>query len=178
MRSFKLFWGWTKNPSSSLAQGFSSPLLYPKIFPSYLPHHIFCSLHLESSIELPSLSRTKFCNTRLEKGGELNVAGTWRVEGMWRGKGKKSASSQMQKQEKRGKLPPFFAFFFLLCFFLFFSAWEEEDTIVFFFNISVSYLPPPLSPTSLLPTSPLVFLCATVATMKTATTTIYCRLLL
>ncbi len=36
MRLFKPFWGWTKNTSSSPAQGFFSPLLCPKIFPSYL----------------------------------------------------------------------------------------------------------------------------------------------
>jgi hypothetical protein len=36
MRPFKPFWGWTKNTSSSPAQGFFSPLLCPKIFPSYL----------------------------------------------------------------------------------------------------------------------------------------------
>jgi hypothetical protein len=68
-------------------------------------------------------------DTRLEEGGELNV------EGIWRGKSKRNASSQMQKGEKitfstfyfflydlfffvvffffcltRGKLPPFFFF--------------------------------------------------------------------
>ncbi len=75
-------------------------------------------------------------DTRLEEGGELNVAG------IWRGKSKRSASSQMQKGEKitfstfffllydlfslwffsflffyltRGKLPPFFMFFFFFC---------------------------------------------------------------
>jgi hypothetical protein len=37
MRPFKLFWGWTKNTSSSPAQGFFSPLPCPKIFPTYLP---------------------------------------------------------------------------------------------------------------------------------------------
>jgi hypothetical protein len=37
MRLFKPFWGWTKNTSSSPAQGFFSPLLCPRIFPSYLP---------------------------------------------------------------------------------------------------------------------------------------------
>jgi len=33
MRQFKPFWGWTKNPSSSPAQGFFSPLLGPKFSP-------------------------------------------------------------------------------------------------------------------------------------------------
>jgi hypothetical protein len=37
MRPFKLFWGWTKNKSSSFAQGFFNFLLCPKVFPSYLP---------------------------------------------------------------------------------------------------------------------------------------------
>ncbi len=105
------------------AQGFFSPLLCPKIFvsyllprPSYLPHLISRSFHLQSLGEFPSLSSTELrgdVNTRLEKGGELNV------EGMWRGENKKNASSQMQK------LPPFFAcfsfstIFFSLCFFSF-----------------------------------------------------------
>jgi len=55
---------------------------------------------------LSSTKLRKNIDTRLEEGGELNV------EGMWRGKSKRSASSQMQKQKKKGKLPPFFAFFF------------------------------------------------------------------
>jgi hypothetical protein len=37
MRPFEPFRGWTKNTSSFYAQGFFSPLLCPKIFPSYLP---------------------------------------------------------------------------------------------------------------------------------------------
>jgi len=44
-----------------------------------------------------SLSNIEFrgdVDTRLEEGGELNV------EGIWRGKRKRSASSQMQKGEK------------------------------------------------------------------------------
>jgi hypothetical protein len=44
-----------------------------------------------------SLSSIEFqgdVDTRLEEGGELNV------EGIWRGKSKRSASSQMQKGEK------------------------------------------------------------------------------
>ncbi len=87
-----------------------------------------------------SLSSIEFqgdVDTRLEEGGEFNV------EGIWRGKNKRSASSQMQKGEKitfstflfllydlfffvvfffffcltRGKLPPFFIFFFFFFFF-------------------------------------------------------------
>jgi hypothetical protein len=70
--------------------------------------------------KLLSLSSTKLrgdVDTRLEGGGELNV------EGMWRGESKRSASSQMQKREKKGKLPPFSTFFFfsmILFFFVFF----------------------------------------------------------
>jgi hypothetical protein len=62
--------------------GIFQPLLCPKIFPSYLPpphyipHHISRSLHLKSLIELPSLNSTNLCNTRLEEGGEFNIAGT------------------------------------------------------------------------------------------------------
>jgi hypothetical protein len=47
MRPFKPFWGWTQTHpahpawaflfSSSPAQGFFSPLICPKVFPSYLP---------------------------------------------------------------------------------------------------------------------------------------------
>jgi len=89
-----------ENTSSFPTQGFFSPLLCPKIFssyllpppPSYLPHLISRSLHLQSLGEFPSLSSTKLrrdINTRLEEGGKLNV------EGMWRGESKRSASSQM-----------------------------------------------------------------------------------
>ncbi len=134
MRPFKLFWGWTKNTSSSPAQGFFCPFLCPKIFPSYipppsyLPHLISRSLHFQSSGELPSLSSTELrgdVDTRLEEGGELNA------KGMWRGESKRSASSQMQKQKKKGKLPPFFAYFFFstsFFFVLFFSyVWKKKD---------------------------------------------------
>jgi len=78
------------------------PLL-PTSPPSYLPHLISCSFHLQSSRELLSLSSTKFwgdVDTRLEEGGELNV------EGMWRGESKKNISSQMRK--KKGKFLPFY----------------------------------------------------------------------
>jgi hypothetical protein len=55
-------------------------------------------------------------DTKLEEGGELNV------EGMWRGESKRSTSSQMQKQKKKGKFVPFFAFSFL------------KKILVFFFS--------------------------------------------
>jgi hypothetical protein len=58
--------------------------------------------------ELSNLSSSKLRetrNTRLEEGGKFNV------EGKWKGEGKRSASSQKQKWEKKGKLLPFFIFF-------------------------------------------------------------------
>jgi len=75
--------------------------------PSYLSHLISCSLHLQSLEELMSLNSIEFrghVDTRLEEGGEFNV------EGIWRGKSKRSVSSQMQKGEKI----IFFTFLFLL----------------------------------------------------------------
>ncbi len=195
MRPFKLFWGWTKNTSSSPAQGFFSPLLCPKIFPSYLPppptsltsfptHSI--SRAWESSWAWVTQSFNETWDTRLEKGGELNI------EGMWRGEGKTSTSSQMQKREKKGKISPFFAFFFPLFvfFFLFFylrrrrrhhllvSFWNKEgdDTSVslpsfffyFFFATNKATTTSLQSSKNfpLLPTSPLVFLCGVVVTKK------------
>jgi len=62
---------------------------------------------LEEGAEL-NVELRRDVNTRLEEGGELNI------EGMWKGESKRSASSQVQKQEKKGKLVPFFTFFFLL----------------------------------------------------------------
>jgi hypothetical protein len=72
-------------------------------------------------------------NTRLEEGGELNVEGTWR------GEGKRGASFQMQKQEKKGKLPPFFAFFFL-CFFFFWLEKKKTTTMGIFFSFVFLFL--------------------------------------
>ncbi len=101
------------------------PTSLPPSLPSFPAHSIF-----KSSKELPSLSSIELrgdIHTRLEEGGEFNV------EGMWRGQSKRNASSQMQKQEKKGKLPPFSAFFFFsmiffsLCFSFFYFVWEEED---------------------------------------------------
>ncbi len=62
-------------------------------------------------------------DTRLEEGGELNVECTWK------GESKRSASSQMQKWEKKGKLPPFSAIFFfsmVFCFCVFFFLLEKK----------------------------------------------------
>jgi len=99
------------------APKFSLPTYFP---PSYLPHLISSSLHLQSSGEPLSLSSTKLqgdVNTRLEEGGELNI------QRMWRGESKRNASSQMQKRKRKGKLLPFSTFFsflwyFFLCVFL------------------------------------------------------------
>ncbi len=128
MRPFKPFWGWIKNTSSSPAQGFFSPLLYPKVFPSYLlprcpptylplptsftsfPTHSI-SRAQESSWTWLAQSFEKTWYTRLEEGGEFNI------EGVWRGESNRSASSQMHKREKKGNLLPFSAFFFSLWFF-------------------------------------------------------------
>jgi hypothetical protein len=72
----------------SPAQRFFSPLLCPKIFPSYLlpppsylHHLISCSLHLQSLRELPSLSSIELqgdVDSRLEEDGELNVERMWK----------------------------------------------------------------------------------------------------
>ncbi len=78
----------------SLPQNF---LLLPTSPPSYLPHLISHSLHLKSLVELLSLKHIELRDTRLEEGGEFNVEGTWR------GEGKKSTLSQMQKQENKGR---------------------------------------------------------------------------
>ncbi len=112
----------------SLPQNFpllltSAPLLPTS--PLYLPHLISHSFHLQSLGELPSLSSTMPWNTRLEEGGELNV------EGMWKGESKRGASSQMQKWEKKSKLPLFSTFFFFfmvffLCVFLFFLLLKKK----------------------------------------------------
>ncbi len=101
MRPFKPFCKSTKNPSSSAAQGFFSPFSDPKSSPpTYLPHLISRSHHLESSIKLLSFSPTKLCNTWLKEGWKLNIVGTWR------GEGKRSIPSQKWKREKKGKLFP------------------------------------------------------------------------
>ncbi len=89
--------------------------------PSYLPHLISCysiSKTQENSWAWVAQSFEKMWDTRLEEGGELNV------EGMWGGESKRSASSQMQKLEKKSNLPPFLHFysslwFFFLCVFIF-----------------------------------------------------------
>jgi len=81
------------------------PLLPTSPFLPLSPHFLFTL-----SGELSSLSSSKLLetrNTRLEEGEKFNV------EGRWRGEGKRNASSQMQKWEKKGKLPPFSTFFLM-----------------------------------------------------------------
>jgi hypothetical protein len=72
MRSFKPFWEWTQNTSSSPPQEFFSPFLYPKIFPSpsYLsppsPHLLFTS-----SVHSISKKHKKTTKKSQEKGRKL-----------------------------------------------------------------------------------------------------------
>ncbi len=98
---------------------FSAPTFSPPTFPppptslsSFLIHSI--SRAWESSRAWVAQGFEEMWDTRLEEGGELNV------EGMWRGESKRSISSQMQKQEKKGKLPPFSQYFFFSMVFFFF----------------------------------------------------------
>ncbi len=122
----------------ALPRDFSAPVSAPKFSPhtysprptyfppSYLPHLISCSLHLQSLEELMSLSNIEFrgdVDTRLEEGGELNV------EGIWRGKSKRSASSQMQKGEKitfSTFLFLLYDLFFFVVFFFFFLLFDKR----------------------------------------------------
>jgi hypothetical protein len=105
--------------------------LVPTSTPSYLPHLISCSLHLQSLGELLSLSSTELrggINIRLEEGGELNV------EGIWRGESKRSASSKYRtKRKKVSSLPSFhFSFFygfFFLCVFFSFLLVENKKML-------------------------------------------------
>jgi len=84
-----------------LPRDFSAPSLTQNPSPpTYLPHLISRSHHLESSIKLSSFSPTKLCNTWLKEGRKLNIVGTWR------GEGKRSIPSQKWKREKKGKLFP------------------------------------------------------------------------
>ncbi len=152
-----------------------SPFLCPKIFPSYLPppsylpHLIAHSFHLETLVKLPSLSSTKLCDARLEEGGKLNVEGTWR------GEGKKSVSSQMQKQKKKGKLPPFFASFFFCVFSFFYLKRRRRHRLLLSYFLFLSTSPPLLPPSYLLP--PPIFFYVTIATKKAMTTNCHCRFL-
>ncbi len=89
-------------------------------FTSFPAHSI--SRARESSQAWVAQSFKEMWDIRLEEGGELNV------EGMWRGESKRSASLQMHKREKKGKLSPFSTFFFFsMVFFSFFSSTWEKD---------------------------------------------------
>jgi hypothetical protein len=115
-----------------LPRDFSAPVSAPKFSPptyfppSYLPHLISCSLHLQSLEELMSLSSIEFrgdVDTRLEEGGELNI------ERIWRGKSKRSASSQMQKGEKitfSTFLDLLYDLFLFVVFFFFFLLFDKR----------------------------------------------------
>ncbi len=127
-----------------LPRDFSAPFSAPKFSPpTYLPtpHTSLTSFRAHSISKAQNNSRAwlahsfeKTGDTRLEEAGELNVEGTWR------GESKRSASSQIQMREKKGKLsPPFFAFFFFsivfcFCFFFFFLLLEKKRRHVFFFH--------------------------------------------
>jgi len=75
-----------------------SPLTSILPSPSYLYHLISCSLHLQSSRELPSLSSTNLRGNVRHKAWGRWSAQHWRT---WRGEGKRSTSSQMQNWEKK-----------------------------------------------------------------------------
>jgi hypothetical protein len=106
--------------------GIFHPLLCPIISPpTYLPHLISFHAHsiskpLESCRARVTHSFKETRDIRLEEGGELNI------EGMWRREGKRSASSQMQKREEKGKLRPFSAFIFSLWFFFLFLCLKKK----------------------------------------------------
>ncbi len=103
----------------------TSPLLpfpLPTSFTSFLVHSIAIAWESSRTWIAQNFEETwtwivqnfeETCDTRLEEGGKFNVKGTCR------GEGKRSASSQMQKWEKKGKLLPFSTLFFLLYGFFF-----------------------------------------------------------
>jgi hypothetical protein len=70
-------------------------------------------LFKNKSLSLSSTELQRYIDTRLEEGGKLNI------ERMCKGESKRSASSQMQKREKKGKLLPSLQFFSSLWFFFF-----------------------------------------------------------
>ncbi len=101
---------------------FSTPLFAPKFSPptsftSFLVHSIFRVR--ENSRAWVAQNFEETWDPRLEEGGELNI------EGMWRGKNKRSASSQMKKRKQVSSLLSLhffflYGFFFFVFFFLFF----------------------------------------------------------
>ncbi len=113
----------------------------PTSFPAY-----FITIAQESSRAWVALSFKEMQDTRLEEGGELHIEGTLRgegIEGTWGGggEGKRCASFQMQKWEKKSTLPSFFALFFLFYGFFFFNSAGKEDNdsmvVIFFFHFFV-----------------------------------------
>jgi hypothetical protein len=78
MRPFKPFWGWIKN-TSSLAQSFwfLQPLLYPKVFPSYLPpSYLPRPSYLPPTYLPPPTYLTSFCtHIHRQSLGELEARG-------------------------------------------------------------------------------------------------------
>ncbi len=88
-------------------------------------------------MSLSSIEFWRDVDTRLEEGGEFNV------EGIWRGKSKRSASSQMQKGEHitfSTFLFLLYDLFFFVVFFFFPSIWQEVNSLLslcFFFFFSV-----------------------------------------
>jgi hypothetical protein len=125
-----------------LPKDFSALFSTPKFSPPtsltlFLAHSIARAWDSSSTWLAQSFEEKR--DTRLEEGGELNV------EGMWKGEGKRSASSQTQKREKKGKLPPFFAFyffsmFFFLLFYLRRRRWRplsSSSSFVFLFLIEM-----------------------------------------
>jgi hypothetical protein len=93
------FWVWTKNTSFSPAQGFFSPILCPKKFPStYLP---------------PPTSLTSFPAHLMARAQESSRA--WVAQSF-------QETWDTRLEEKKGKLLPFFTFFFLPLWFFFFCG--------------------------------------------------------
>ncbi len=152
MRPFKPIWGWTKNTSSSPAQGFfitSLPQNFPLLptpphsylpHPSYFLHLISHSFHLQSSEELSSLSskeplrRCRHKVWRRWKSLALKECGEEKVRGALHPKYKSERIN-----EALSLLCIFFSFlwfYFFVCFFSFLlfekkkmlreSAWNER----------------------------------------------------
>ncbi len=122
MRLFKLFWGWTKNTSFSPTHGFFSPLLYPKIFPCYLPHFISHSFHLQSLGELSNLSSIELWGD-VRQGLRKVESSTLKEHGEEKARGVFHPKCRSERR-KVSSFPSLHFFFFLmvlfsLCFFLF-----------------------------------------------------------
>jgi hypothetical protein len=123
MRPFKSFWDEPKTHRLLLPKVFLA-IFFTPIFspPTYLPHLISHLFYRHSSGKLLNLSSSELRGDARHKAWRRWKAQQWRT---WRGEAKRSASSQMQKWEKKGTLLPFFTFLFFFYgffyFFLFFS---------------------------------------------------------